>query len=113
MSRNKELMLLILTAFLIAILLSMLSFNTDLSALPSTSNPGSTSPSPSPTPMVSPSPSSSPSSNPNGNQEEAPPSDLFVVPESPLGTLGLLSAVAVAFGIFALRKSHSNLPLNG
>jgi hypothetical protein len=30
--------------------------------------------------------------------------DLFVAPESPLGTLGLVSTSAIAFGLYALKK---------
>jgi flagellar basal body-associated protein FliL len=41
--------------------------------------------------------------NQQGNSME-PPAEPFVVPESPLGTLGLTSAIIIAIGIFALKK---------
>jgi len=38
------------------------------------------------------------------NSQLNPPGPTFVVPESPLGTLGIISAFALAFGIFAHKK---------
>ena len=35
---------------------------------------------------------------------EKPEGPLFVIPENPLGTLGLFSSLAIAFGIFALMR---------
>ena len=45
------------------------------------------------------------------NQPQNNPSDLpegpeFVIPESPIGTLGLMSALAAAFGIFAIANKR-------
>ena len=38
------------------------------------------------------------------SEQETPEGPMFVVPENPLGTLGLISAFVVAFGVFALKK---------
>lgn len=53
---------------------------------------------------------STPTDN-TGPENETPPNteildrdELFVVPESPLGTLGLVSTAAIAFGLYALKK---------
>jgi cytoskeletal protein RodZ len=48
--------------------------------------------------------SSQPSSETSVDSQPEPPGPVFVVPESPLGTLGLFVAVAIACGLFALRK---------
>lgn len=45
-----------------------------------------------------------PLSDPN-----TPEGSVFVIPESPLGTLGLISALAAALGLFALGKKKQNL----
>jgi hypothetical protein len=38
------------------------------------------------------------------DSELEPEGELFVVPEAPLGTLGIMSAFAVALGVFLLKK---------
>jgi hypothetical protein len=45
---------------------------------------------------------------PQGNSNLGPPEEgaNFVVPENPLGILGLMSALAVAFGIFNFKKKR-------
>jgi cytoskeletal protein RodZ len=43
------------------------------------------------------------SEKPSQSQPE-PPGPVFVIPESPLGTLGLFGVAAVACGLFALQK---------
>jgi len=43
---------------------------------------------------------------PQGNTDTKPPAETFVVPENPLGILGLMSALAVAFGIFNFKKKR-------
>ena len=48
-------------------------------------------------------PDNLPSENPENS--DAP---VFVIPENPLGSIGLISGLAVAFGIFALRKRQEN-----
>jgi hypothetical protein len=40
--------------------------------------------------------------------KESPGGQLFAVPETPVGTIGLISAAAMAFGIFALLKKQKN-----
>jgi hypothetical protein len=47
-------------------------------------------------------PTGSGTQNPPANSGK-PEEPIFVIPENPLGTIGLLSALAVAFGIFALK----------
>jgi cytoskeletal protein RodZ len=44
------------------------------------------------------------SSETSSQSQPEPPGPVFVIPESPLGTLGLFGVAAVAFGLFALRK---------
>ena len=39
---------------------------------------------------------------------DTPDGSLFVVPEVPLGVLGSLGALVVAFGIFTMKKRNSN-----
>jgi hypothetical protein len=46
------------------------------------------------------------SENPGNPQSSDAP--VFVIPENPLGTIGLISGLVVAFGIFALRKRQEN-----
>jgi cytoskeletal protein RodZ len=48
--------------------------------------------------------SSQSSSETQLDSQPEPPGAMFVVPESPLGTLGLFGVVAAACGLFALKK---------
>ena len=48
--------------------------------------------------------------NPPTPTEEVPPGGFFVVPETPLGTLGLISATATAFIVLALNKKRKQAP---
>ena len=49
-------------------------------------------------------------SEPTSDNSDNPDGPLFVIPESPLGTLGLFSGVAAAFVIFGvIRKKGANL----
>jgi hypothetical protein len=50
----------------------------------------------SPTPSPSPSPSTG---STNSSSDKLPQQTMFVVPENPLGTLGLFSALAIALGV--------------
>ena len=43
-----------------------------------------------------------PSQNPPEEPPETPEGPQFVIPESPLGTLGLISALAAGFGMFTI-----------
>lgn len=71
---------------------------------------GSPSPSSSPTSgnpqneLLQGSPSPSPSPTSDDPQNEVPPGTTFVVPESPLGTIGIITAIATALGIFAIKQ---------
>jgi len=56
------------------------------------------------------SPKTETSTQPNTNGGTTNDGNLFVIPESPVGTLGLVSAVAIAFGLFALLKKRENKP---
>jgi len=47
---------------------------------------------------------------PQNNPPEIPESPVFVVPESPIGTLGLTIALAAAFGVFAVVKKRKSSP---
>ena len=47
-----------------------------------------------------------PETQPQDNPPDLPEGPEFVVPESPIGTLGLISALATAFGIFAITKKR-------
>ena len=49
-------------------------------------------------------------SPPQSNPPEIPEGPEFVIPESPLGTLALISALAAAFGVFALAKRGRRTP---
>jgi len=42
--------------------------------------------------------------SPQNNPPESPEEPLFVIPENPVGTLGMISALAAAFVIFASIK---------
>jgi cytoskeletal protein RodZ len=48
--------------------------------------------------------SSQQSSETTAQSQPEPSGPVFVIPESPLGTLGLFGVAALAFGLFALRK---------
>jgi cytoskeletal protein RodZ len=50
----------------------------------------------------SPNPSRSPTSG--DPQNEVPPGTTFVVPESPLGTIGIITATVTALGIFTIKQ---------
>ena len=41
---------------------------------------------------------------------DAPDGPLFVIPENTLGTIGLISALMTAFGIFAIKNKKIKLP---
>jgi len=43
---------------------------------------------------------------PQDNTPESPEGPQLVVPESPVGTLGLISALAAGFGIFTITKKR-------
>ena len=43
---------------------------------------------------------------PQNNPPESPEEPQLVVPESPIGTLGLISALAAGFGIFTIMKKR-------
>ncbi len=49
-------------------------------------------------------------SSPQNNPPEIPEGPEFVIPESPLGTLALISAFSAAFGVFALSKKGRLTP---
>ena len=45
-------------------------------------------------------------SQPQDNPSDLPEGPEFVIPEGPIGTLGLVSALAAAFGIFAVANKR-------
>jgi len=45
-------------------------------------------------------------SQPQSNPPDLPEGPGFVIPESPIGTLGLISALAAGFGMFAIMKKR-------
>ena len=45
-------------------------------------------------------------SQPQNNPPDLPEGPEFVIPESPIGTLGLISALAAGFGMFAIMKKR-------
>ena len=45
-------------------------------------------------------------SQPQDNPSDLPEGPEFVIPEGPIGTLGLVSALAAAFGIFAVASKR-------
>jgi len=45
-------------------------------------------------------------SQPQVNPSDLPEGPEFVIPEGPIGTLGLVSALAAAFGIFAVANKR-------
>lgn len=48
---------------------------------------------------------SPPNNNPTDNNPENPKGPVLVVPENPFGTLGMMSALAAGFGLFAMKKT--------
>ena len=43
---------------------------------------------------------------PNNSPEENLPESIFVIPENPVGTLGLISAIATALAVFAIANKR-------
>ena len=110
MSRKRKGLVTLLLLCLAVLLVVVLGF---MSTVPATSGipdaePNSQSEITSQTPVEVPDTQGQASSQPSSESvfsaqtEQLGP--MFVVPESPLGALGLFSALGIAFGLFALRK---------
>jgi cytoskeletal protein RodZ len=56
----------------------------------------------------SPNPSTSPLLD--NTQNETPHNTNFVVPENPLGTIGIITSIATALGIFAIKQRRKTTP---